>query len=152
MTLNRRFLRLRRLLKLVPRLLSHADVLEAFLPRLVALDAILGRLEGFDDRLKALDKALYRMEKIGKEEAQPVAVVTHSNGKHDYEEGRIKMLGKFVALAGKGREIELAWQKIQQDEHDAFFAFQIFQGRNEVDYAYKKGIADGVKWCVERFS
>lgn len=65
---------------------------------------------------------------------------------------RLKALWKFANLGTKAREIEVEWQKIQQDEHDAFFCFQVFKGNTQADYAYKKGVADGIKWCVERFS
>lgn len=66
---------------------------------------------------------------------------------------RWKILYRFVCLMGKAREIELEWQRIQQDEHDFNYAFQT--GMNEdkqARYLYKKGIADGIKWCVDRFS
>lgn len=64
---------------------------------------------------------------------------------------RMKLLEKFSLLDAKSKEIEAEWQKIQQDEHNATFAFQ--SGRsNEVDASYKKGVADGVKWCLNRFS
>jgi len=155
MTINKRFLRLRRLLKFIPRLLAHLEILETYLPRLEALDGLLVRLDGFDERLKALDRALLKMENIDKMKPAEVLVPAVSNGNghsDDHDLNRLKILGKFVQLAGKAQQIEKEWQKIQQDEHDAFFAFQVFRGKNEVEHAYKKGVTDGIKWCVDRFS
>ena len=66
---------------------------------------------------------------------------------------RLALVRRFFGLCGKAREIELEWQKIQQAEHDAFFAVQITGRRDEeLTHAYKKGITDGIKWCVEHFS
>lgn len=65
---------------------------------------------------------------------------------------RFKILWRFCSLLGKAREIELEWQRIQQDEHDAFFAWQAAKGNDDSKYAYKKGFAEGVKWCLARFS
>lgn len=168
MTIKRRLLSLRHTLRLLPEVLSHLDSLETLLPKIVALGPILDRLGNMDKkiseleileatvpRLEALDKALAKIERLGHVEAVPiqhtVPVAVSSNG-HDHDLNRLKILSKFVALEGKAREIEQEWQKIQQDEHDSFFAFQVFRGRNEVEHAYRKGITDGIKWCVERFS
>ncbi len=66
---------------------------------------------------------------------------------------RLRMLGKFVKVSERAEEIEKEWQRIQQNEHDALYAFQCtLQEENKQDYFYKKGIADGVKWCLKNFS
>lgn len=70
----------------------------------------------------------------------------------DHEVSRLRLLAQFSTVGGKALEIEKEWQRIQQDEHDSFFEFQVTRGNNEKEYAYKKGIADGIKWCVKRFS
>jgi len=62
------------------------------------------------------------------------------------------VLWRFCKLLGKAKEIEIEWQRIQQDEHDAYFKFQIFRGNEQAEHAYKKGIAEGIKWCLNRFS
>lgn len=69
-----------------------------------------------------------------------------------YELERLRLLIKFSKLLGKEKEIELEWQRIQQDEHDFKYAFQASVGEEtQAKYLYKKGIADGVKWCINRF-
>lgn len=156
---------------IVPKL----EALERLLPRLGELDALLVRLETMDAQLpdrdtllsitnkfSYLDEAINKLEHLGK---VPEVVYRDENNGHSQSMqatmikdreiihgwNRMKLLSKFAILAAKGREIELEWQRIQQDEHDATFAFK--SGRsNEVDEAYKRGIAEGVKWCVNRFS
>jgi hypothetical protein len=66
---------------------------------------------------------------------------------------RLALLWRFVQFTGKSEAIEQEWQRIQQDEHDFKYAFQT--GMNEETqgkYLYKKGIADGIKWCLKNFS
>lgn len=64
---------------------------------------------------------------------------------------RLKLLWKLILSSSKAREIELEWQSIQQDAHNVNFSFQ--NGRStDVDVAYKKGVVDGIKWSVNRFS
>jgi len=66
---------------------------------------------------------------------------------------RLKLLSKFAGIAEKAREVELEWQRIQQDEHDFQFAFHTSKDEeSQAKYLYKKGIADGVKWCLNLFS
>lgn len=65
---------------------------------------------------------------------------------------RLRTLWRFCKLSSRAKEIESEWQKIQQNEHDEFFKFQVFRGSSKDELAYKKGITDGIKWCVERFS
>lgn len=65
---------------------------------------------------------------------------------------RFRILWRFCSLLGKREEIEREWQKIQQDEHDEFFRFQIYKGIAGDQLAYKRGIVDGIKWCIDRFS
>lgn len=66
---------------------------------------------------------------------------------------RYWLFWKFLKLASQAKVIEKEWQRIQQDEHDFFFKFQVTRnGEVKEEFLYKKGVADGVKWCVERFS
>lgn len=65
---------------------------------------------------------------------------------------RIKLLWRFVKLYPKAKEIELAWQKIQQDKHDFDFKNQVGRGTAEAELAYKRGIVDGIKWIINTFS
>lgn len=137
--------------------------------RIEALGAILGHLEGLEkkfatnhalqtlaERLEHLDQVIMRIENL----EEPRLSVVAANG-HDVhparqelqEWQRLQLLSKFVQLAGKAKEIETEWQRIQQDEHDFLFAFQVSNNEDsQAKYLYKKGIADGVKWCVARFS
>ena len=165
MTLKRKLLSLRHVLRLLPELLSHLGTLESLLPKLVALEPILDKIGGLDNRvselaileatvprLQSLDEALAKIERLGQiRQIETVVVQSNGNG-HNHDLDRLKVLSKFAQLTGKAKEIETEWQKIQQDEHDAHFSYQVFRGRNEVEYAYKKGIVDGIKWCVDRFS
>lgn len=107
----------------VPKL----EALEKFLPKVGELSALIAQIESIDSGKKPKD----------------IEVLHGWN--------RLKLLSKFALVASKGREIELEWQRIQQDEHDATFALRSGKS-NDVDVAYKKGIADGIKWCVNRFS
>lgn len=148
-------------------ILQNIEVLDAVLVKIEALSGILDRLSTIErtlcanetllslaGRIEALDSAVRKIEMT------PRAPLDASNGtvvhpvKQDLLEwNRLKLLAKFVQLADKGKEIELEWQRIQQDEHDYKFAFDASpnddtQGR----FLFKKGIAEGVKWCVNRFS
>jgi len=166
MRIEERITGLRDALVLLPGVLRQLDSLESLLPKLEALGPVLDRIGGLDERvgdlaiieqaaprLESLDNALERLHSLGQKEpkalmAQEKPMANTVN--HDLE--RLKMLSKFAALVGKAKEIEQEWQKIQQDEHDSFFAFQVMRGSNEREYAYKKGIADGIKWVINRFS
>ena len=153
------------------------EALDHLQPRLEALNAILERLEALDkcmpnaetlntmvSRFESLDGAVSKIEQLGPM-PKPVTVTIHQNGskpvatidktaleeKHEWE--RLKLLARFAGAAGKAREIELEWQQIQQDENDANFAFQTLnKGNPEGVFLYKKGIADGIKWVINRFS
>lgn len=138
---------------MIPKLLKALDILEVLQPK---LEADLLVLESSVRKFEDLDACLSRIETLGQRpvEAQVVAVMPTKNGKHAEEVhgwGRLQLLAKFVNLSGKAREIELEWQKAQQDEHDAHFQFQVLRGHGESEYLYKKGIVDGIKWCVDRF-
>lgn len=134
----------------------NLDKLLLALPRLAALDRAMDQISV---NLASLERALRRIEEM----EAPRAVPVPHNGRTphylgvvdknvDHEWNRLKILSKFVNLSGKAREIELEWQRIQQDEHDEAFAHQILHGQNELAYIYKKGISEGVQWCVKRFS
>lgn len=70
---------------------------------------------------------------------------------HQFE--RIKSLWTFCKLASQAKEISEEWKRIQQDEHDFNFAFQSHPTEDtQSRYLYRKGIADGIKWCINRFS
>lgn len=133
------------------------------IPKLAALNQILERLSSIDMRiteldvlhatasvakLESLDASLRKIEQIAV--SNPVPVKVGSNG-HDVK--RLQVLSKFSQLSGKARDIELEWQRIQQDEHDALYAFQCtLREENKQDYYFKKGIVEGIKWCVNHFS
>jgi hypothetical protein len=159
---------LRRLFRLIPKLVRQLDALESALPKLEAMEPILVKIGDLDSKVSALevlgntapklDQLNMALEKIHSLQVpvavQAVVLPEHKNGKAapDHEWNRLKLLSKFVNLVGKARDIEKEWQRIQQDEHDEHFAFQVLRGNNEASYLYKKGIADGIKWCVDRFS
>ena len=85
--------------------------------------------------------------------AEREAELAHRVGVLDrHQLKRIKMLWRFASLLPKAREIELEWQKIQQDDNDETFAFNMLRGQNESLHYYKKGIAEGIQWCLNRFS
>lgn len=112
-------------------------------------------LERTVPKIERLDEALGRLHSLEAPQARVMVVAEHSNGKahsvpHEWD--RLKVLSKFTNLAGKAEAIEQEWQRIQQDEHNEFFAMQIMHGNNESAYLYKKGIVDGIKWCVNHFS
>jgi len=120
----------------VEKSLSGSDALESLAMRIEKLDLILKRIES---PIKTIDIK------------EPVSV---NPVKQDLLEwNRLKLLSKFVALSEKGEEIEKEWQRIQQDEHDFQFAFETsLNEESQAKYLYKKGIADGVKWCLKNFS
>jgi len=154
---------------IVPKL----EALERLVPKLNQFDRVIARLEAMEaqlpdkdalasitEKFQYLDEAVNKIKSLGE-----VPVVVHQTNGHvqtmqatmikdrEIVDGwnRMKLLSKFALLASKSKEIEQEWQRIQQDEHDATFAWQ--SGRsNEVDVSYKKGIVDGIKWCVNRFS
>jgi hypothetical protein len=155
-------------LKIAFGVLQRIDTLEAIIAKIEALGAILGRLEALESHLTAnqaleslaehlehLDHVIMRIENL----EQPIMAVATVpvNGhpvKEDLQEWqRLQLLSKFVQLAGKAKEIEQEWQRIQQDEHDFLFAFQVSGTEDsQGKYLYKKGLGDGIKWCVDRFS
>lgn len=94
-------------------------------------------------RIKLLWKLLAEMEEHRTPQALPKPI--------DREVSRLRLLAQFAGMKGKAEEIEKEWQRIQQDEHNAHFAFQILRGNNESEYLYKKGIAEGIKWCIDHF-
>lgn len=158
----------------IPEKLEAADV---FIPKLDALERVLSRLESMGarmpspeeidalaDRLEALDSTVARIEALGTH-PKPVMVYVASNGdkpkakvdqvqlaqKHEWD--RLKLLSRFVQAAEQSQKLEQDWQKIQQGEHDAFFEFQSMnKDDSKVMWMYKKGVSDGVKWCINRFS
>lgn len=151
-------------------ILQNLEVLDAVLVRIEALNGILVRLSTVEKalstnetlfslagRIEALDAAVRKVESLAMPEPKPEtnghAVLVHPVKADLLEWNRLKLLAKFVQLADKGKEIELEWQKIQQDEHDFQFAFQTSPNEeSQSKYLFKKGIAEGVKWCVNRFS
>lgn len=161
MTLFRKFIHLRRLFRLLPKLDKSLNELEALVPKLekINLDkriAEMGIINEFIPRFEQLDSALVKLADVGK----PIEVRVMESPKkkpvldltEQHELNRLRMLSKFVALSGRAREIELEWQRIQQDDNDETFAFKMLRGQNENMYFYKKGIVEGIKWCVNRFT
>lgn len=149
--------------------LQRLNELDALISKIEALGTILVRLEAMEKhfeshpaleslavRLDLLDQTVQKVESL---EMPKALEVVHSNGKEVqpvqeqlHEWHRLQLLSQFVHLAGKAKEIELEWQRIQQDEHDFLFAFQVSRTEDsQAKYMFKKGIAEGVKWCVSRF-
>lgn len=165
MTPIRRLLHLRRALRLLPKLARGLDALESLVPKLEALDPVLKSLSEIDrkvaevkalestvNKIISLDDSLARIESLGARREVVAPVVHRTNGNEErHGWNRLELLAKFANLSGKAKEIEEEWQKIQQDEHDEHFALQVLRGNNEGVYLYKKGIADGIKWCVKHF-
>lgn len=83
---------------------------------------------------------------------QAEVVVPAKKPKPDYELERLRLMERFHGVSGKAQQIQDEWQRIQQDEHNENFAFQVLRGNNEGVYLYKKGISDGIKWCLKNFS
>lgn len=156
----------------VPKL----EALDALNPKLGLLNQILERLESLDrcmpdpetlntmvSRFQSLDLAVAKIEQLGPapkpvtikivEQDRPKGLVDKQALEEQHQWDRLKLLARFAGAAGKAREIEQEWQRIQQDENDAHFAFQTLnKGNPEQIYLYKKGIADGIKWVLNRFS
>lgn len=143
--------------------------LQKFIPKLDALQEVLTRLDEMERRmpdedtvaaisskLNSLDSAVHKIETLTVPvlNQAPIPVKTKelradSEIRHDWQ--RLKMLSQFSQMAGKAKQIEQEWQKIQQDEHDEFFKFQTLGKSAELEYIYKKGISEGIKWCVNQF-
>lgn len=137
--------------------------LEATYLKLEEVERRMPQTSVFDSVMDRLEKMNNAMSKIERIERIPVPV-SSANGeindvatalsKHDekiHEWNRLKLLSRFVKFADKAKEIEQEWVTIQQDANNSNFAFQSGRGV-EVDVSYKKGIVDGIKWCVNRFS
>lgn len=149
------------------------EQLDAFLPKFEALQGILIRLECLENRMPTVESIQSMTEKLASLEAviskienmkipEPIVITQeHKDGKtivvdrkavnDQVEWNRLKMLSQFTHMAGKADLIEKEWQKIQQDENDAYFQFQILRDKAESEYCFKKGIAEGIKWCVKHF-
>lgn len=152
------------------RLIPHLESLKSVIEKLDAIERRMPpieQIEAMASRLVSLDSAVSKIETLAN--PRPVTVVvSHSNGngKHSltdeqkaaiqerHEWSRLNLLSKFVNASEKARDIEVEWQRIQQDENDSFFAFQSLRGRSDSEsvYLYKKGIGDGIRWVLERFS
>ena len=149
------------------RFLPYLETLETLIPRLEAMsksiqtiftkiDSLNNKTPELDilqtmiDRLEMLDQALL---KLSKSESLPKVEPKNGNGaiSEKNELARLRMLVQFLSLGAKVDQIEKEWQRIQQDENDSQFAVQV-KGGPESEHFYKKGIADGVRWCVKHFS
>lgn len=149
-------------------LINDLDKIEVIVGRIENLGTVLGRLESIEktlatcqplenlaDRLGALNNAVTKIETLqGVVPTDEIVNKTIHPVKQDLMEwNRLKLLAKFVQLADKGQEIEQEWQRIQQNEHDFEFAFHSTPSEEtQGQYLFKKGIAEGIKWCVNRFS
>lgn len=151
-------------------IVQNIGVLDSVLVKIEALSGILERLSTIEKslstnetllslagRIEAIDAAVRKVESLAMPKPETNgnghAVIVHPAKADLIEWNRLKLLAKFVQLADKGKEIETEWQRIQQDEHDFEFAFHTsINDDSQSKYLYKKGIADGVKWCVSRFS
>ena len=151
------------------KLVNRIDLIEGIVTKIEGLGKVLDRLESIESklsgnqsletlasRIEALDAAVRKVETLSlatPEAPKQNGATVHPVKQDLIEWNRLKLLTKFVALADKGKEIEQEWQRIQQDEHDFQFAFQSNPNeQTQANYVFKKGIAIGVKWCVERFS
>lgn len=153
-----------------------AERMDVFASKLDALERVLASLEAMGgripqpevlnalkERLGTLDSVVAKIETLASPvvvnvvspQPKPRQILTETEAEvieRRNEWNRLKLLAKFCQLEGKAKEIEQEWQRIQQDEHDSFFAFQTFpKSDSELAYLYKKGIADGIRWCVKRF-
>lgn len=146
-------------LDLLHGVLSSVESFDGVLTRLYGLERRMppiGILEALASRLEGLDKMLTKVEASSPAITPAVAAASPQtqvsiDALREWE--RLKLLSQFVHLFGKGKEIETEWQRIQQDEHDFQFAFNSSPTEeNQSKYLYKKGIADGVKWCLKNFS
>lgn len=163
MTFTRRIALLYRTFKLIPKLdelektlptlediafaTPRLEVIEQFLPRLGALDDLIRKVSTVNVQLAKLENFHVETKKVEEKPSLPEQQL--------HEFNRLKLLSKFVNLAGRAEEIEKEWQRIQQDEHDAYFRLGVatIPGMDEakIDFAHKSGIAKGIKWCIERF-
>ena len=142
------------------KITERIDTLEAVIQKVEYLDGVIERLSRFERAMPAvgileqLASRLERFEQIVKkiEAPEPPKPVSDGKVQEVQQWNRLKLLSKFVDLSDKAEEIEKEWQRIQQDEHDYKFAFETSpQEETQAKYLYKKGIADGVKWCLKRF-
>lgn len=155
MTLTKKILRVRRLLRIIPKVIDELDGMESAICELQNFrDGVNIKTKAIYDvveKIGNLDDKLSRIEELGKmrPDVPKQEIKEMKNDRNGWQ--RLEVLAKFSNLVGKASEIESEWQKIQQSEHDEHFAFQILRGNNEKEYYYKKGIVDGIKWCVDRF-
>lgn len=132
-------------------MLTELDKLSDIFSRIDELEA---NLKNISCGMETLDGSLERLKCL---DSKPVTQVIHVNGSKklpdpvQHEWSRLKLLSKFANLSGKAEEIEKEWQKIQQDEFDTYFSFQVVRGQNELDLMYRKGIREGIQWCIDRF-
>lgn len=142
------------------KITERIDALEGVVKKVEALDSVIDRLARFERSmpyagvLEQLAGRLERFEEIVKkiESPEPLKPVSDGKVQEVQQWNRLKLLSKFVDLSDKAEEIEKEWQRIQQDEHDFKFVFETSpQEDTQAKYLYKKGIADGVKWCLKRF-
>lgn len=147
-------------LSLAWKISGRLDILDGVISNVEALNGVLERLQGLERRmpqsgllealavrLEAFNSSLVKIEQPEKpKETNPV--------KEDLREWeRLKLLSQFVHLHGKAKEIETEWQRIQQDEHDFQFAFNSSPNEEtQSRFLYRKGVADGIKWCLKNFS
>ena len=71
--------------------------------------------------------------------------------KTEQEIRRLELLKKFSNLQGKATEIELEWQRIQQEANDIDFYNQVFLGKADSEVAHKDGFVRGIKWVLEKY-
>jgi hypothetical protein len=118
------------------------------------IDLLESNLKNISCGMETLDQSLERLKCL---DIQPVSRVVYlkesakSPDPVQHEWSRLKLLSKFANLSGRAEEIEKEWQKIQQDEHNAYFSFQVLRGQQDLDYTYRKGIREGIQWCIDRF-
>jgi hypothetical protein len=59
---------------------------------------------------------------------------------------------QFRRLKKNTENLRLELQRIEQEMHNMDFANQLSNNNKEKDFAYLRGRAEGVKWCLEKSS
>lgn len=69
-----------------------------------------------------------------------------------YWKMRFTLLWKFIKLIPQAQTLELEIQQAFQRLHDTQFANDLSHGRYDLEVAKTEGYAQGIKWCLKRFS
>lgn len=69
-----------------------------------------------------------------------------------YWKMRLELLWKFIKLVPEARTLELEVQDAFQRLNNMRFANDLSHGRYEIELAKTEGYAQGIEWCLKRFS